>query len=94
MHVSALTLPVDNLPLPEGAATEGTLSSLLKMLMYPVYLDRAQNRTRGTVNIESGTVTTVGTVSNVSQVDGLQGRLQIMNNNTNAWANVVRRTIS
>jgi hypothetical protein len=44
------------------------LSRILNMLMSPLGYDKSINRQRGTVVLESGTLTTVGTVTTVTTV--------------------------
>lgn len=70
------------------------LKQLLVATLYPPHLDRSLNRLRGTVTVESGTVTTVTTVTNLNVFDTYQARLPVLNTSLNAWANSVRRTIS
>lgn len=101
MHVNALVLPNQVQEVTGEFSKETTadkivslLSDLLQVMSYPVNLDRAQNRSRGTVAVESGTVTTVTTVTGLSNIDGYQGKIPVINLNLDAWANVVRRTIS
>jgi hypothetical protein len=73
---------------------------LLRLLSYlnaPYGYDKAQGRYRNTVVLESGTVTavtTVATVTNLSQVDTLQGRLLVLGQNVSAWQSCVRSRIT
>lgn len=71
------------------------IKNLLIAIANPSYVDKSVNAIRN--QVQSGTITTVSTVSaltNVSQIDSIQGRLLMMNSNVNAWANSQRRTIS
>lgn len=73
------------------------LLRILNALKSPVAFDRALNRTRVTAAIESGTVTTVGTVttlSNISLIDGQQGRILMLAANRQSWAFNVRSRIT
>jgi hypothetical protein len=67
------------------------------MLMAPLGYDKSLQRQRGTVLIESGTVTTVttvGTVTTLSNIDGYNARMQILDQNRTSWAQCVRSRIS
>ena len=80
------------------------LSFLVQYLESPRGFDKSLGRQRGTVVVESlptlaavttvTTVTTVGTVTNLSTIDTLQGRLQVLGQNTAAWYASVRSRIS
>jgi hypothetical protein len=70
------------------------MRQMITALVYPPHLDRSQNRSRVTALVESGTVTTVTTVTGISNLDGYQSKLPVINTNLNAWANVVRRKFS
>jgi hypothetical protein len=76
------------------------LLRLLNALRSPAGFDRSLDRQRNTAIIESGTVTTVttvttcATVTNLSQIDTLQGRLLVINQNVSAWHSCVRSRIS
>lgn len=68
---------------------------ILSAVAYPPWFDRSVNAIRN--QVQSGTVSTVttcSTVSNLTQVDSIQGRLLPLGMNIDAWANTVRRTIS
>lgn len=56
----------------------------------PSYVDKSSNSLRATITATIATLTTLTTLANI---DGYQGKLQVLNNN-NAWANVVRSRIS
>jgi len=79
----------------------GDLSIVLRAMMQslnnPPWLDRSVNQLRAQVTgslTTAGTVSTVSTVTNMSQIDTYQGKLLITGISNDAWANVVRRTIS
>jgi hypothetical protein len=67
------------------------LTRMLSYLNSPMGYDKSLQRQRGTVLVESGTVTTVTTLSNI---DGYNGRMQILDNNRVAWAQCVRARIT
>jgi hypothetical protein len=73
------------------------LQRVLNALNAPQGYDKSLQRQRGTNIIESGTITTVGTVTtmaNLSSVDTLQGRIQVYSANLGAWASTVRARIT
>lgn len=79
------------------------LTRMLNALNAPQGYDKSLQRQRGTNIIESGTITTVTTVStvttvaaltNMSQIDTLQGRIQVYGANLSAWADTVRARIT
>lgn len=87
-----------SLPLPTDAATEATLVSIdfllvrmLNALNAPQGYDKSLQRQRGTMVVESGTITTV---SSMTAIDGLQGRIQVYGANLSAWADTVRARIT
>ena len=94
----------DNEPfagLAQEASVTGLLRRILNTLMSPMGFDRSLNRQRvtgiiesGSVSIASGTVTTVGAVTNLSTIDTIQGRLLPLGQNASAWAATVRSRIS
>ena len=80
-----------------------TLTRVLNALNAPQGYDKSLQRQRGTVIVESGTVTavstvttvtTVGTVTNLSTIDTMQGRIQVYGANLSAWADTVRARIT
>lgn len=80
---------------------DGLLASLFRRVLLlldsPRGFDKSLQRQRGTVVVESGTVTTVttvGTVTNLSTIDALQGRIQVYGANLSAWQDCVRSRIS
>jgi hypothetical protein len=91
-------------PLPVAdAQSGGMLLRILQMLMAPLGYDKSLQRSRGTVIVESGavttvtTVTTVATVTNVTSlnnIDGYNGRMQVLGQNQTAWQACVRARIS
>ena len=66
------------------------LRKVLTALVYPPWLDRVQNRRMARVTVESGTVSTVGTVTNVSSIDSYQGRVLAIAASATGWATCVR----
>lgn len=73
------------------------LRRVLNALNAPQGYDKSLQRQRGTVIVESGTVTTVttvATVTNLSTVDTLQGCIQVYGANLSAWADTVRARIT
>ena len=73
------------------------LTRLLNALNAPQGYDKSLQRQRGTMVVESGTVTTVttvGTVNSMAAIDGLQGRIQVYGANLSAWADTVRARIT
>lgn len=88
----------DATPLPvTDNNSSNILLRILQFLMSPVGYDKSLQRMRQTSVIESGTVTTVGTcstVTNLSTIDTLQGRLQVLGANVSAWSDCVRARIT
>jgi hypothetical protein len=83
--------------------TQNILQRILQMLMAPLGYDKSIQRQRGTVIVESGTISTVTAVTTVTGVtavtslnnlDGYNARMQILDNNRTAWAQCVRSRIS
>lgn len=79
------------------------LTRLLQYLNAPQGYDKSLQRQRGTVLIESGTVTTVGTVtavttvgavSSLSNYEGYNARMTVLDTNRTAWAQCVRARIT
>lgn len=98
LRASALNVTVSN-PM-TGYATDSTLLDLQDSLVgvvdelkcignaisYPPTVDRFQNRVRGTVVVESGTITTV---TGLNYIDLYPGRNLVADGNFNAWHNSV-----
>ena len=88
----------------ENTNTVATLfSRLLNLLNSPMGYDKSLQRQRGTVILESGTVTqvntvttvgTVGTVTNIAGIDGYNARMQVLGQNQTAWQACVRARIT
>jgi hypothetical protein len=86
----------DDNPFPVADRHSGNLlTRILQMLMAPLGYDKSLGRQRGTVILESGTVTTVqnlGTVttvttlSNITSIGGYPAQMQIIDANRAAWA--------
>jgi hypothetical protein len=81
------------------------MSRLLMLLQSPPGFDSLLRRQRSTAIIESGTITTVSTVSTISggtittvtgltNIDGRNGSMLINQTNLSAWANVHRARIT
>lgn len=73
------------------------LKQILITFNFPAWWDATLNRLRGTVIIESGTVTTVNTVTTVTgltNIDLLQGKLLVLDNEILSWANNCRALIT
>lgn len=77
--------------------------ALMQGIVDPVTLDKTLNRTRQTAIVESGTITTVGTVTGVTTVstvtgltniDSYQGKILMVGQDMSAWANTVRGRIT
>lgn len=91
-------------PLPvEVDNVRDILIPVVTLLESPRGFDKSLQRQRGTVVVESGTVTTVTTVATVTTVttvtgltniDGIQGRIGQNGANLSAWADCVRSRIS
>lgn len=88
----------DSAPLPvRDDNTEHLLSLLLRALLSPRGYDPSQARQRGTVVVESGTVTTCSTVSSLTNIAGIGGysaQMQVMDTNRTGWAQTVRARIT
>lgn len=86
----------DPLPVSDDTVAK-LLLRILQMLMAPLGYDKSQGRQRGTVVLESGTVTTVSTVNslaNIAAVGGYSAQMQIFDTNRTSWAQCVRSRIS
>ncbi len=70
------------------------LGLLLAYQDSPRGYDKSLQRQRGTVILESGTVTTVATVSSLSNIDGYNARMQVLGQNQTAWQACVRARIT
>jgi hypothetical protein len=91
----------DDAPLPVADKHSGNLlGRILQMLMAPLGYDKSLQRQRGTVLVESGTVTTVTTVAAVTAVTSLNNidtynaRMTVLDTNRTAWAQCVRSCIT
>jgi hypothetical protein len=70
---------------------------LTRMLNYfnaPQGYDKSLQRQRGTMVVESGTVTTVSTLANMSAMGSVQAQIPAYGNNLSAWQAVVRSRIT
>jgi hypothetical protein len=91
---SSLSSPLQVIDTVADESAQSMILLLTRMLSYlnsPMGYDKSLQRQRGTVLVESGTVTTVTTLSNI---DGYNGRMQILDNNRVAWAQCVRARIT
>lgn len=70
------------------------LNRMLNALNAPQGYDKSLQRQRGTMVVESGTITQVSTVANLTSIDTLQPRIQIYGANLSAWADTVRARIT
>jgi hypothetical protein len=73
------------------------LTRMLNYLNAPQGYDKTVQRQRGTMVVESGTITTVGTVSTVNNqtlIGGIQGQIPAYGQNLSAWALTVRARIT
>ena len=89
-------LRASNVPVVD-AQSGNLLLRILQMLMAPLGYDKSLGRQRGTVVLESGTVTavtTVTTLSNVGAIGGYSAQMQVFDTNRTSWAQCVRSRIS
>jgi len=70
------------------------LTRMLNYLNAPQGYDKSQQRQRNTTVIESGTITTVSTVTNQTQMGGIQAQILVNAGNLAAWNAVVRSRIT
>jgi len=76
------------------------LTRMLNYLNSPMGYDKSLQRQRGTVVVESGTVTAVTTVTTVANVTSLNNidtynaRMTVLDTNRTAWAQCVRARIT
>jgi len=88
----------EDAPLPVADRHTGSLlTRILQMLMAPLGYDKSLQRQRGTVVVESGTVTTITTVANVTSlnnIDTYNARMTVLDTNRTAWAQCVRSRIT
>jgi len=80
----------------EVSASDGAtlLRRMLLLLLAPLGYDKSLRRYRQTAVIESGTVTTVNTVANLSNIDGRPGAMLINAQSRQSWALNVRSRIT
>jgi hypothetical protein len=72
----------------------GLLSRMTNYLNSPQGYDKSQQRQRNTTVVESGTITTVSTVTNQTSMGGIQAQLLVNAGNLAAWNAVVRSRIT
>jgi hypothetical protein len=68
------------------------MRNIFQAIANPSYVDKSANAIRN--QVQSGTITTVTTVTGLTNIDSYQGKLLIINQNISAWANNVRARIS
>jgi hypothetical protein len=87
----------------ESSGAMSLLNRILSVLMSPMGFDRSLGRQRGTVIVESGTVTAVTTVTTVTtcttvtgltNIDSRPGAMLINQTNISAWADCHRARIT
>jgi len=90
-----------NTALPTNASTETssngiywTLIKYLKAIAKPAWFDPSINRVRETAIIESGTVTAVTTVGNITSIGGYTAQNLLTANTRAAWAVTCRNRIT
>ena len=106
---NAYSIPDWALYVPVGAVTTSNateessqdmillLTRMLNYLNSPMGYDKSLQRARQTAIIESGTVTTVGTVTAVTSlnnIDTYNARMTVLDTNRTAWAQCVRARIT
>jgi hypothetical protein len=70
------------------------IARVINALNAPQGYDKSQQRQRATVIIESGTVTAVTTLANLSSIGGDQAQILTKGSNLSAWRDCVRSLIS
>lgn len=73
------------------------IRTLILVLANPSYIDKSANQMRAQITgslTTAGTVSTVATVTGLTNIDGYQGKSLMIADNINAWANVVRSSIT
>jgi hypothetical protein len=70
------------------------LFQLVQLLMFPPGFDRSLNRARGTVLVESGTVSAVSALTDQTNIGGRPAQMLINQTNLSAWADCVRARIT
>jgi len=93
-------VPLSVVDVNNAESLQGMIFLLTRMLNYlnsPQGYDKSLQRARQTAIIESGTVTTVGTVSNVANqtlIGGVQAQILVNGGNMAAWQAAVRNRIT
>lgn len=91
-------LPESTYPAPVEAGPQSMLSMMLQrilnLMMAPLGYSKDSQRYRATAAIESGTVTTVSTVSYLTNFNTLSSERLVLNQNMAAWAITHRARIS
>jgi hypothetical protein len=102
--------PANPMPIQEVSGAMSWLRRIFDRLSSPPGFDKSLDRARGTVVVESGTVTigsgtvttvstvttctTVTTVAGLTNIDGRNGAMLINQTNLSAWANCHRARIT
>jgi hypothetical protein len=89
-------LRAEAVPVTDGAAGS-LLWRILQVLLSPLGYDKSLQRQRGTVIVESGTVsvvTNVTTLTNLNNLDGYNARMLVLGQNQAAWQACVRARIT
>jgi hypothetical protein len=85
----------EDAPLPVADSRTGSLlSRILWMLMSPLGYDKSLQRQRGTVVVESGTVSTVNDLTRLNNLEAYNARMLVLDSNRTAWAQCVRSRIT
>jgi hypothetical protein len=84
------TTPTDN----QSVDILNSLRAVLLAITNPPYIDKSANQARVQATISSGTVTTVSTVTGLTNFGSQAADVTFRINSNNAWANNVRRLIS
>lgn len=76
------------------AQSGNLLQQILQMLIAPLGYDKSLGRQRGTVVVESGTVTTVTNLTSLNGIGGYSAQMQVFDTNRTSWAQCVRSRIT
>jgi hypothetical protein len=84
-------MPMD---IPSQSSFSFLITRVLSILMAPLGYAKDLQRYRATATIESGTVTTVTTVTGLTNFDGLASSRLVLNQNMSTWAATHRARIT
>jgi hypothetical protein len=92
-------VPLSVVDVNNAESLQGMIFLLTRMLNYlnsPQGYDKSLQRQRGTVIVESGTVTvsTISTVTNQANIGNIQGQILVNGGNMAAWQAAVRNRIT